>query len=69
MKKIRKPRGLKKNGQRALDMCSGCFAFNCDPFMMSNKFNDKIHKRIAMGVCPACGHKPCKCKSSMGRRI
>jgi hypothetical protein len=29
--KARKPRGIKKNGQRSKDLCPHCFAFHCDP--------------------------------------
>jgi hypothetical protein len=57
LKKKRKPR---TTGQ---DMCSGCFAFNCDPSSMSSKFNAKIEKRLKAGQCGACGHRPCTCKS------
>jgi len=32
---------------------------------MSYKFQEKIRRRISQGLCPACGAKPCKCKSSL----
>ena len=65
MKKHRKPRGIKKNGRRSLDMCPYCFSFNCDPMTMSKKFREKIDKRLAAGLCGACGHDSCTCKSSL----
>lgn len=65
--KPRKPRGIKKDGTRSMDMCS-CLAFHCDPFCMSRAFNAKVHRRHAAGVCPSCGAKPCKCKSMKGIR-
>ena len=64
-KKKRKPRGIKQDGTRSLDLCPGCFAFHCDPMSMSRKFMDKIDRRLAAGLCGACGHKPCTCKSSI----
>lgn len=65
LKKQRKPRGIKLDGRRSKDMCPGCYSFNCDPMMMSWKFQDKIDRRIEEGVCPACGNDPCRCKSSL----
>lgn len=63
MKKKRKPRGIKLNGRKSYDLCSCCFSYNCDPLTMSRKFSAKIRKRLKAGLCPACGHNPCKCKS------
>lgn len=65
MKRKRKPRGIKLNGKPSKDMCPHCFAFNCDPFLMSPKFTNKIYKRLKQGLCGACGHNPCTCKSSL----
>lgn len=65
VKKKRKPRGIKQDGTPSLDMCPGCYAFFCDPMAMSYKFQEKIRRRISQGLCPACGAKPCKCKSSL----
>jgi len=67
IKKARKPRGIKKNGHRSLDMCPDCLSFYCDPMRMSSKFRDKVNKRRDLGVCPSCGAKPCKCKSTLDR--
>ena len=64
-KKDRKPRGIKLNGERSMDMCTGCIAFGCDPMAMSPRFQNKINKRIELGLCPACGSNPCKCKSKL----
>lgn len=64
-KKKRKPRGVKLNGRKSQDMCPDCFSFNCDPMSMSKKFQDKIRGRRQKGLCGACGHTPCSCKSSM----
>mgnify|MGYP003335241753 CR=1 FL=1 len=65
MKKQRKPRGIKKNGHKSYDLCPGCFSYNCDPMSMSFAFQSKIDKRRKQGLCPACGNKPCSCKSSL----
>jgi len=65
IKKKRKRRGIKKNGYRSLDLCTGCYSFHCDPMMMSRKFSNKIRERLKAGLCPACGSNPCKCKSSL----
>ncbi len=73
---MRKPRGIKLNGHRSMDMCPGCYAFNCDSMAMSQRFQDKIRKRMKLGLCPACGAKPvqkngtniCKCKGKRGLR-
>lgn len=69
MKKQRKPRGYKLNGQRSLDMCRCCFAFHCDPSSMSKKFRNKVRDRVRRGCCGACGHSPCTCKSSLSMGI
>jgi len=65
MKKIRKPRGIKKNGYKSLDLCLCCYHFHCDPMTTSPKFDAKIRRRFKIGVCVACGSDPCKCKSSI----
>lgn len=64
MKKQRKPRGIKLNGQPSLDMCT-CYSFHCDPMTVSSAFSAKIDRRRAAGLCPSCGGKKCKCKSSL----
>ena len=61
--KKRKPRGIKLTGERSLDLCDGCLSFHCDPMTMSAKFTRKITKRLENLQCPACGHRPCTCKS------
>lgn len=48
-----------------LDMCKTCYAFKCDPFLMSAKFRNKIDKRREAGLCGACGNKECTCKRKM----
>ena len=65
VKKKRKPRGIKLNGNRSYDLCNCCYAYNCDPMTMSSKFSDKINKRLREGKCGACGSPKdnCKCKS------
>lgn len=58
-------RGVKLNGDRSLDLCTGCYSFHCDPMSMSLAFQEKISRRLRQGRCPACG-KPagfCTCKS------
>lgn len=65
VKKARKPRGIKLDGTRSMDMCPHCFAFHCDPMCMSRKFSQKIDRRRRSGLCRACGSNPCKCKSSL----
>lgn len=61
----RKPRGIKKNGRRSLDMCPDCFSFHCDPMTMSREFRAKIQRRLSLGLCGACGHNPCTCRSTL----
>lgn len=63
--KPRKPRGIKKNGQRSYNLCTGCYARNCDPMARSPKFDAMVHRRLEAGVCVACGYNPCRCKSSL----
>ena len=63
--KLRKPRGIKLNGNPSLDMCPHCYAFQCDPMTMSVKFQNKIRQRLDKGQCGACGHQPCTCKSKL----
>jgi hypothetical protein len=58
-KKARKPR---TTGQ---DLCRCCFSFGCDPMSMSPRFSRKIRDRFKYGLCPACGHALCTCRSSM----
>lgn len=65
--KPRKPRGIKLNGQRSMDLCPYCYSFGCNPMSMSHAFSEKIRKRLDNGQCPSCG-KPkafCSCKSSL----
>lgn len=62
--KQRKPRGIKKDGTRSIDFCDGCFKPGCDPFGGSELYRKKIEGRLDKGLCPACGHMPCKCKST-----
>ena len=63
--KPRKPRGTKLNGEKSYDMCEGCYMPFCDSFAASEKYRHKIHSRLKTGVCPACGHNPCRCKSKL----
>lgn len=63
--KPRKPRGIKKSGYPSEDMCPHCYSVGCDPFAMSANYRRKIEKRLKDGVCVACGHSPCRCKSSL----
>ena len=67
-KKARKSRGNRADGNVSLDMCPDCFAFNCDPMSMSQKFRAKVRRRREAGLCGACGKKPCQCKSSLSVR-
>jgi hypothetical protein len=64
--KKRKPRGIKLDGSRSLDMCT-CYSFHCDPATVSRKFSDKMRMRYGKGVHRACGSNPCTCKSSLLR--
>ncbi len=63
--KARKPRGIKLNGNPSYDLCPHCYTYRCDPGSMSHAFNTKIARRLAQGVCPACGRDPCRCKSRL----
>jgi hypothetical protein len=63
-KKKRKPRGIKKNGHKSYDLCPCCFSPGCDPMANTPKFNAMVRDRLSRGVCVACNHKPCTCKSS-----
>lgn len=63
--KPRKPRGIKLNGERSEDYCTGCYMRGCDPFGNSPAYYNKIHKRLEAGLCPSCGHNPCRCKSKL----
>lgn len=65
VKKARKPRGIKLNGERSYDMCPCCLSFNCDPMTNSHKFQAKLDKRSDAGQCRSCGSVKCKCKSSL----
>lgn len=65
IRKKRKPRGYKKNGQRSYDMCPWCYGPFCDPMAASQKYRTKIHARLSEGKCPACGKVKCTCKSSV----
>ena len=65
VKKQRKPRGIKLTGEKSLNMCPCCKAFHCDPMSMSHKFDDQQDQRRRAGVCTACGHNPCVCKSEL----
>lgn len=64
LKKPRKPRGIKLNGKPSYDLCEHCYGYACDPFSMSEKFRNKIDRRLKSKLCPSCGAKECKCKSS-----
>ena len=64
-KRARKPRGIGKDGYKSLDLCTGCYAFHCDPMTMSRKFTAKVMDRQSRGLCVACGHSPCTCRSSL----
>ena len=63
--KVRKPRGMKQNGCRSYDMCPYCYMPGCDPFGASALYRRKIEQRLKRGLCPACGHAPCRCKSKL----
>ena len=65
IKKVRKPRGIKKDGTRSMDMCPGCHSFNCDHMAMSREYQRKRDRRHAQGVHFPCGTNPCSCKSSL----
>ena len=65
MRKKRKPRGHKQNGEKSYDMCPYCYLPDCDPFGGSPLYRNKIQKRLSEGRCPACGHVKCTCKSSI----
>lgn len=65
MKKARKPRGIKLNGDRSMDLCKGCLSFGCDPMADSRECAAKKDMRSEQGVCLSCGADPCKCKSSL----
>lgn len=60
----RKPRGIKKNGKRAQDLCPYCLGFNCDPGHFSI-FSRKVSDRMRRKLCPSCGHKPCRCRTNV----
>ena len=62
-KKQRKPRNWKQRGGLSYDWCPYCFRPYCDPLGLSPHIEKKIDKRIDEGLCPACGHYPCTCKS------
>lgn len=63
MKKERKQRGYKANGDRSIDFCGYCFKPGCDCMAGSPAYRRKIEKRLEQGLCPSCGQMPCKCKS------
>ncbi len=67
MKKVRKPRGKKKTGYLSIDLCPHCHYPNCDPMFGFNPSpaQFKIMSRKKHGLCPACGHAKCKCKSKL----
>lgn len=60
MKKLRKPRTSPKH----VWVCKHCGAAACDPMnLMDTPAGRKIMKRLELGLCIGCGHKPCTCKS------
>jgi len=67
--KQRKKRGPKLDGAKGRDMCPACVAFKCDPLAMSEKFQNKVSRRLLQGLCPSCGkkviNKKCGCKSNV----
>lgn len=65
MKKKRKPRGINKHGDRNFDLCPVCLWPHCDPDTMSPRIHLKLEMRKRAGLCPACGHESCACKSSL----
>lgn len=67
-RKVRKPRGRKKDGSWSMDLCPYCYSFNCDSVTMSRKFQNKISRRFEQGVHPACGTNPCTCRSGIDAR-
>jgi len=69
MKKERKPRGIGQDGIPSYNLCTGCYACNCDPMTMSPKFQNMVHDRLSKGLCVGCGHNPCTCKSSLSAGV
>ena len=63
IRKERKPRGYKANGDKSIDFCPYCFRPGCDCMGGSPLYRRKVDKRLEAGLCPACGHMPCTCKS------
>jgi hypothetical protein len=62
-KRKRKPRGQNQHGGVNYDLCGCCLWPHCDPFTMSARVHDKLLLRKMAGLCPACGHLPCTCRS------
>lgn len=69
-KKERKLRTIKKSGEESMDMCEGCFAFNCDPMGMPIEWQSYVSKCRRENRCVGCGKlkEECICKSSLGAR-
>ena len=65
LRKKRKPRGKKLNGEKSYDMCPHCYMPFCDSFAASDKYRKKVYTRLEEGKCPACGQYNCKCKSTI----
>ena len=63
--KPRKPRGIKLDGTPSIDFCEVCKMPGCDPCGASLKYLAKTFDREERGVCTACGHNPCRCKSRL----
>jgi hypothetical protein len=61
--KPRKPRGIKLDGTKSLDMCKDCHSFFCDFMYDSREWAAKKRDRHNRHVCVACNSNPCKCKS------
>lgn len=59
--KKRKPRGRKLKGYNSYNLCPYCYGRNCDSYLQP----PKVSERLLKGLCPACGHKQCTCKSSL----
>lgn len=62
MAQIRPPKE-RKDRTKGQDLCPYCLSFGCDGVNMSPKFERKMRKRREQGLCPSCGHQPCRCKS------
>lgn len=58
-----KKQHTKKRWPASYDWCPYCFKPCCDPMGSSKAITRKTEDRLERGLCPACGHNPCTCKS------